>query len=393
MPQTYFRPLGPDGRRDNFAQSPELFTGTVEFLANEDYASRAPKEPTYFFLIDVSRTSVANLVPTYALAAVKELLRGYKLNGEKRAAFYVALFDTQLHLLQIRDKKPTLITLDPSVQAPYRLPPDRLITFLDTLEPEDIDSIIDKLVPSLGFSNSEATMQSIEEALRYATDLMASQGGKVSLILGNEEAYAPKANDGDPAKRNFFNANDQAVAKVAVEMHKWLISMDLYLFGQNKYKNLASLGEGVRLSGGDCCYYLNNSQTELTKFYNDLLFNCSKNMTWESVFRLRCNTGWKKRILANTYGSVGNDLTRPEQTDENYTVLFIFEEEAKSVDNRPNPKKDVFFIQTSLLYTNHRQQRVIRVHNYCIPLTTRAEEVYQALDYQAVTAALVRASS
>lgn len=392
VPPTYFKPLDQNGLRVNFDSSPELFTGSVEFLANEDYASRLPKDPTYFFVIDISKSSCNALVPTYTLAAIKELLRSNRLNGEKNACFGIAFIDTQLHLLQLRNKSPTLVTLDPTTTQPYRLPADRFLIFLDFLTPQEIDTILDGLIPVTGFSNHEMSLQCLEDGLKYVTELMASQGGKLSLILGGEESFPPKIPEGDQSKRSYFNANDQAIARAASEMHKWLIAMDLYVFGQNRYKNLASLAEGIRMGGGESCYYTGITQTDLTRFYNELIFNCSKPMTWESVFRLRCNSGWRKRAIGNQYGSVGNDLLRPEQVDENYSVLFLFEDESKTAEKKGRAGKDLFYIQTSLLYTNAKRQRTIRVHNYCIPLTNQLKKTYEALDYQATSAALLRIS-
>lgn len=394
VPSTYFQPLEAGGLRRNFESSPELFSGSVEFLANEDYASRGPKEPTYFFVVEISRSATAALVPAYALAAIKELLRSARLNGERNATFGIAFLDAQLHLLQIRNKQPLLVTLNAaSFPNNHKIPAERFLTYLDSLQEAEIDAVFDKLSPAIGFSNSELSLQSLEDSLRYVTEIVAGQGGKVSVILGGEESFPPKGADGDPSKRSYFSANDQCMARIAAYMHQWLISMDLYVFGHGKYKNLASLAEGVRMGGGDSCYYPVASQTELHKFYNELIFNCSKIMSWESVFRIRCNTGWKKRAFSNYYGSVGNDLMRPEQVDENYSVFFLFEEEDKTSENKPKVGKDTFYIQTSLLYTNSKRQRMIRVHNYCLPISSRLKKVYEAMDYQAVTSALVRQSA
>ncbi len=52
----------------------ELREGSVEFIVNEDYTARPPKEPTYFFLIDISKSSFEANVPYYALHAIKACL-------------------------------------------------------------------------------------------------------------------------------------------------------------------------------------------------------------------------------------------------------------------------------------------------------------------------------
>lgn len=82
------------------------------------------------------------------------------------------------------------------------------------------------------------------------------------MILGNEKSYAPKPNNNDKTNRKFFFANESSFGKLAADMHKYLISASVYLFGRQKPKNLASIGELIRLSGGDLCYYDNSSQQD-----------------------------------------------------------------------------------------------------------------------------------
>ena len=54
VPEYYFKGLDTRGIVNGFEDSPELYSGSVEFVVNEDYTARPPKEPTYFFLIDIS---------------------------------------------------------------------------------------------------------------------------------------------------------------------------------------------------------------------------------------------------------------------------------------------------------------------------------------------------
>lgn len=58
---------------------------------------------------------------------------------------------------------------------------------------------------------------------------------------------------------------------------------------------------------------------------------------------------------------------------------------AKDVSNQ-----SVFYIQTSLLYTNENRQRLLRVHNYSVKVTKDQNEVYGGMDYQTVIASLIR---
>ena len=48
----------------------------------------------------------------------------------------------------------------------------------------------------------------------------------------------------------------------------------------------------------------------MNNFFNDLMFSISKEVTWEAVFRIRCNKGWKKISYGNYFSSTFNDLLR-----------------------------------------------------------------------------------
>lgn len=74
--------------------------------------------------------------------------------------------------------------------------------------------------------------------------------------------------------------------------------------------------------------------------------------------------------------------------NSNYSILYTFDpEDSKLQLDGPQNR---FYIQTSLLYTNERRQRLIRVHNYAIRITDQLKDVYNAINYQVVLATVMR---
>lgn len=57
-PSHYFSYLGPDGRRRDAGERPELSRGSVEFAAPQQFMVRDPMPVVHFFLIDVSCTAI-----------------------------------------------------------------------------------------------------------------------------------------------------------------------------------------------------------------------------------------------------------------------------------------------------------------------------------------------
>lgn len=75
-----------------------------------------------------------------------------------------------------------------------------------------------------------------------------------------------------------------------------------------------------------------------------------------------------------------------------YTILYTLEPDGglgPALD-KSLPPPNAFYLQTSLLYTNERRQRMLRVHNYMVPVSNSLSEVYSAIDFQSLVAALVR---
>lgn len=81
-PASYFCYLGPDGRRRDADERPELCYGTVEYVAPATFSVRPPMPPTHFFLIDVSYQAVTSGAMHSACRTVKQLLSS--IQGEIR---------------------------------------------------------------------------------------------------------------------------------------------------------------------------------------------------------------------------------------------------------------------------------------------------------------------
>ena len=107
----------------------------------------------------------------------------------------------------------------------------------------------------MGFSDEEASLTDVSNALTAVGELISREGGKILLVIGNSVDYVPKPAENDKTNRKFFFSNEASFSRIAAELHKNLTAASLYVFGRNKPKNIASLGELTRLSGCELCYY------------------------------------------------------------------------------------------------------------------------------------------
>ncbi|CAI7807557.1 unnamed protein product, partial [Closterium sp. NIES-53] len=74
-PREYVCNLGPDGRRRDADERPELMHGSVEFVAPKEYSIRDAMPPVYFFLLDVSFNAVASGAASAACSSISRILQ------------------------------------------------------------------------------------------------------------------------------------------------------------------------------------------------------------------------------------------------------------------------------------------------------------------------------
>lgn len=73
-PEQYFSYLGPDGRRRDVYERPELCRGSYEVMATKEYFVRPPMPVTHVFLIDVSSTAVASGATAATCLCIEQVL-------------------------------------------------------------------------------------------------------------------------------------------------------------------------------------------------------------------------------------------------------------------------------------------------------------------------------
>lgn len=326
----------------------------------------------------------------YALSALKDFLLS-RSSDDFDVSFSLILYDQFLHLVRFvpgRDS-PSLLTLDPCSLEPTYTPQIKDFNFyLSDFTSANLGAQLDALIEDLPATCTAPTADwaTLKKLMGHVSVTVRPHGGKVAWIHGSAGGYVPKLSNKDPTKRGFFNCNDSDIHKISAELHRSMGCMDLFLFQRGANKNVSSLGEIVRLAGGDFFLYADVTEACLVNFYNDLVHACSKSQTWETVFRLRNSAGWAKHAFGNFFTSNFSDLLKIESIDENYSMFYRFSPDKK----RPaNCTSNYFFVQTSLLFTDSRRRRLLRIHNVAVPFA-QSPSVYLGLDFQSVVCAFVK---
>ncbi|KAK6943539.1 Sec23/Sec24, helical domain [Dillenia turbinata] len=139
-PRDYHCNLGPDGRRRDADERPELFRGTVEFVASKEFSVhnftcqlepgpkdtslltyeeiREPMRAVFFFLIDVSMNALQTGATAAACSAISQVIAD--LPESPRTMVGIATFDSTIHFYNLkRALQQPLMLIVPDVQDVY----------------------------------------------------------------------------------------------------------------------------------------------------------------------------------------------------------------------------------------------------------------------------------
>lgn len=99
-PQDYHYNLGPDGRRRDADERPELCKGTVEFVATKEFMVPDPMPAVYFFLVDVSMNAVKTGATAAACSAINQVIAN--LPEGPRPQVGIATFDSTIRFYNLK---------------------------------------------------------------------------------------------------------------------------------------------------------------------------------------------------------------------------------------------------------------------------------------------------
>ncbi|XP_031479340.1 protein transport protein Sec24-like At4g32640 isoform X2 [Nymphaea colorata] len=95
-PRDYYCNLGPDCRRRDADERPELCRGTDEFVASKEYMVRDPMPAVFFFLVDVSMNAIQSGATAAACSAVAQSINDLPESPRNMVGF--ATYDSTVPL-------------------------------------------------------------------------------------------------------------------------------------------------------------------------------------------------------------------------------------------------------------------------------------------------------
>lgn len=384
-PSAYFCHLDEKGLRTDRVQRPELSQSVVEYLAPAEYMVRAPQEPTYFFVLDVSATAVRSGMLAVAASTIKQSLDTLPGHGRTKVGFIT--FDNGVHYYNLNSElsSPQMLVVADLKELFVPLPDHLLVNLKESRNV--VEAFLDSL-PSMFAKNPVVSQSCLGPALKAAFTVMKQIGGKMSVF----QSIMPNMGDGALKVREqpgiMGTPNEIQVLKpglawykdTALEFSRQQISVDLYLFPY-QYMDLASLGDLAKYSAGTMQSFVNfNESKDGPRFQGQLQKNLTQTTAFEAVMRIRCTKGMR---ITNFYGNFfirGSDLLALPNCNADSVFGFDLAHDEQTV------AASHVTVQAALLYTSSNGERRIRVMTQALPVSSLSSEIVASLDSDACVA-------
>ncbi|XP_038725298.1 protein transport protein Sec24-like At4g32640 [Tripterygium wilfordii] len=381
-PRDYHCNLGPDGRRRDAEERPELCSGTVEFVATKEYMVRDPMPAVYFFLIDVSMNAIQTGATAAACSAINQVISD--LPDGPRTLVGIATFDSTIHFYNLkRSLQQPLMLIVPDVNDVYTPLQTDIVVQLSECR-QHLELLLES-IPTM-FENKKTAESAFGAAIKAAFLAIKSTGGKLLVFqsvlpsvgigsLSSRDAEGrTNISAGDKEAHKLLQPADKTLKTMAVEFAEYQVCVDLFITTQS-YVDIASISVIPRTTGGQVYYYHPFSAlSDPSKLYNDLRWNVTRPQAFEAVMRVRCSQGIQvQEYSGNFCRRIPTDIDLPG-IDCDKTIMVTLKHDDKLQDG-----SECAF-QCALLYTTVYGQRRIRVINLSLPCTSMLSNLFRSAD-------------
>lgn len=381
-PRDYHCNLGPDGRRRDADERPELCRGTVEFVATKEYMVRDPMPAVYFFLIDVSMNAIQTGATAAACSSINQVIAD--LPKGPRTMVGIATFDSTIHFYNLkRALQQPLMLIVPDIQDVYTpLQTDVIVPLSECRQ--HLEQLLES-IPSM-FQNSRTAESAFGAAIKAVFLAMKSTGGKllvfqsvlpsvgIGALSAREAEGRSNISAGEKEAHKLLQPSDKTLKEMAIEFAEYQVCVDVFITTQT-YVDIASISVIPKTTGGQVYYYYPFSAlSDPAKLYNDLRWNVTRPQGFEAVMRVRCSQGIQvQQYYGNFCKRIPTDVDLPG-IDCDKTIMVTLKHDDKLQDG-----SECAF-QCALLYTTVYGQRTIRVTTLSLPCTNNLSNLFRMAD-------------
>ena len=303
--QKHFSELGEDGYPSNIQDRVELMNGAFEINVGEEFANKTPSYPSYLFVVDVGAASIKSGVAQSAFSAIHAALKGGLLSNQPQSTFGIVCIDSKLHLIKFNpyQARPQIVTMSGNFETCPIPAQQMLICAEDISEEGCLDSIL-SLHEAFALKSDGAkatTSIPVKSIVLLSNIIMKTNGGKVSVILANEDVDWGASLSVDPSiqARNLHLPSNNFYSQSGGILSVNQISIDFFVFSNEIFHNLVTLTDVGRSMASQIHYYPKSHGGEVQKFYNEFWNHLTRGYSWETGLRMRLSGEWNKKEYGN----------------------------------------------------------------------------------------------
>ncbi|GIX65851.1 protein transport protein Sec24, putative [Babesia caballi] len=355
----------------------ELRCGVVDYIATRDYMTRPPQPPSILFAIEVSHSAMTSGMVEVVCETISDLIRQRQFPGGPRAMIGIITYDTSVHFYDMSGPNNNLSVMVVSDLDDLFLPlPKGVMMNVAESEAELLNLL--SLIPTT-WKNNQQSGSCVGSAIRAAHSVMKI-GGKLCVFAASPSYFGDFTLTSSALKQSksgYHNtlATDRC-SDYAEVLANAQISVELFICTAQSV-NLPSLYPLFAKTAGNVHYMPFKTQLGNQKLAEEIRHVVTRETGWESVMRIRFSAGWKASKFYGNCMIRGSDLmVLPNcHVDQTFAATFVPDDSV--------PRKSVAYIQTALLLTNSRGERLIRVSTYGIPVSDNSTDVLLSFDPEA----------
>ncbi|KAF5204290.1 transport protein Sec24-like [Thalictrum thalictroides] len=384
-PREYHCNLGPDGRRRDADERPELCRGTVEFVATKEFMVRDPMPAVFFFLVDVSMNAIQTGATAAACSAINQAIAVLPEGPRTMVGF--ATFDSTIHFYNLkRALQQPLMLIVPDVQDVYTPLQTDVIVQLSECR-QHLEQLLES-IPTM-FQSNKVAESAFGAAAKAAFLAMKNTGGKllvfqsvlpsigIGALSAREMEGRTNVSAGEKEVQKLLQPADKTLKTMALEFAEYQVCVDIFVTSQT-YVDIASISVVPSTTGGQVYYYYPFSAlSDSGKLHNDLKWNVTRPQGFEAVMRVRCSQGLQVQEYSGSFCKrIPTDVDLPA-IDSDKTIMVTFKHDDKLVEGTECA------FQCAVLYTTIYGERRIRVTTLSLPCTSVLSNLFRAADLDA----------
>ena len=388
---------------------PELNMGTYDFINYKDSwnKERPPIFTCYYFLIDISQSAMSTGFAQCVLESLKEaIINDFFYNSENEnenndISLCIITYDEQINFYPIDikfDNKNNInvLTINESYKDLF-LPINKeyLLVNLKKYKNKFIQ-IIENIQSYITNENyippKEATR--FFDAIKICDLIGDKKGGKILIFNGSNLSKLDLMNKNtsenndtndynDSKSRKYKNSDGGKIGKFGISISLHGLSVNIFLASKT-YTNTRTLNQLIINSNGNFFFYKNfSSEMHYKSIFNQIRKVLQNQNIFECGLKFKFSHKFSIKDYITPVLIYNKNMVFFPNLDSDQSFSFIlemnYENNYESSDNY-TINDDYTYMQACLSYNNGHGKKLIRVFNYCFPVSNNAYDIYNSIN-------------